>query len=260
MNEYKYIRCGEENRIGIITIDNPPANSLSYAVLSELGNVLDDVSSDTSMRALTITGSSGKIFVSGANVKELAGMDKSSGTQTVSYVQKVFSKIWLFPKPVFCAINGHALGGGLELALHCDFRIAVEGARFGQPEINLGVLPGAGGTQLLPRLIGLSKARWLLLSGQTFSSQEALACGLVDRVVKPESLLDVTSEMALQIAEKPPLAVKAIKKMLRLAQSRGLEEGMKKETEMFGELCATKDKSEGVAAFIEGRKANFQGK
>ena len=130
-----------------------------------------------SVRALTITGGSKKIFVSGANVKELADMDRSSGTQTVSYVQEVFSKIWLFPKPVFCAINGHAMGGGLELALHCDFRVAVEGARFGQPEIKLGVLPGAGGTQLLPRLIGLSKARWLLLSGQTLNAEEAPHAG-----------------------------------------------------------------------------------
>ncbi len=170
MEKFKYIRWDEENRIGTITIDNPPANSLSYAVLSELGGVLDDISSNTSIRGLVITGGEGKIFVSGANVKELVDMDRSRGTETVSYVQEVFSKIWLFAKPVFCAINGHALGGGLEFALHCDFRVAVEGARFGQPEINLGVLPGAGGTQLLPRLIGLPKARWLLLSGQTLSA------------------------------------------------------------------------------------------
>jgi len=187
-------------------------------------------------------------------------MDRSRGTETVSYVQEVFSKIWLFAKPVFCAINGHALGGGLEFALHCDFRVAVEGARFGQPEINLGVLPGAGGTQLLPRLIGLPKARWLLLSGQTLSAEEALSCGLVDRVVKAESLLEVTKEMAHQIAEKPPLGVQAIKKMLRLVQSPGLEEAMKKETELFGELCATEDKREGVLAFLEKRKARFKGK
>jgi enoyl-CoA hydratase/carnithine racemase len=144
--------------------------------------------------------------------------------------------------------------------LHCDFRVAVEGVKFGQPEISLGVLPGAGGTQLLPRLIGLAKARWLLLSGQTLSAQEALACGLVDRVVKAESLLESTREMARQIAEKPPLAVQAIRKMLRLVQSPALAEGMEGETEMFGELCATEDKREGVVAFLENRKAEFQGK
>lgn len=146
------------------------------------------------------------------------------------------------------------------MALHCDFRVAVEGVKFGQPEISLGVLPGAGGTQLLPRLIGLAKARWLLLSGQTLSAQEALACGLVDRVVKAESLLESTREMARQIAEKPPLAVQAIRKMLRLVQSPALAEGMEGETEMFGELCATEDKREGVVAFLENRKAEFQGK
>jgi enoyl-CoA hydratase/carnithine racemase len=260
MEKYSYIRWEEENRIGAITIENPPSNALSYAVLSELGNALDEISSNASLRALIITGGKGKIFLSGANVKELAEMDKTKGTQTVSYVQEVLSKIWLFSKPVFCAINGHALGGGLELALHCDFRVAVEGARLGQPEINLGVLPGAGGTQLLPRLIGLSKARWLLLSGQTLSAQEGLACGLVDRLATGESLLEVAKEMAIQIAEKPPLAVQAIKKMLRLSQSPGLKEGMKQETELFGELCATEDKREGVLAFLENRKAVFQGK
>jgi enoyl-CoA hydratase len=260
MEKYKYIRWEEENGMGLLTIDNPPANSLSRAVLSELGGAIDDISSNTSIRALMITGGKGKIFVSGANVKELADMDRSTGAQTTSYVQEVFFKIWLLPKPVFCAINGHALGGGLELALHCDFRVAVEGARFGQPEINLGVLPGAGGTQLLPRLIGLSKARWLLLSGQTLTAPEALSCGLVDRVVKTESLLEATREMARGVAEKPPLAVQAIKKMLRLVQSPGLEEAMQQETELFGELCATEDKREGVAAFLENRKAAFQGR
>ncbi|MGD0485873.1 MAG: enoyl-CoA hydratase-related protein [Syntrophorhabdales bacterium] len=259
MEKSTYIRWEEEGGIGTVTIDNPPANSLGKAVLTELASVLDDVSS-TSIKALIITGGKGKIFVSGANIKELVDMDKDEGTRTVSYVQEVFSKVRLFPRPVFCAINGHALGGGLELALHCDFRVAVEGVKFGQPEISLGVLPGAGGTQLLPRLIGLAKARWLLLSGQTLSAQEALACGLVDRVVKAESLLESTREMARQIAEKPPLAVQAIRKMLRLVQSPALAEGMEGETEMFGELCATEDKREGVVAFLENRKAEFQGK
>ena len=260
MEKYNYIRWEEENRIGVITIENPPSNALSYAVLSELGSVLDEISSDASLRALIITGGKGKIFVAGADVKELADMDRSKGTQTASFVQGVLSRIRLFSKPVFCAINGHALGGGLELALHCDFRVAVEGARLGQPEINLGVLPGGGGTQLLPRLIGLSKARWLLLSGQTLSGQEALACGLVDRLATAESLLEVAKEMARQIAEKPPLAVQAIRKLLRLVQSPGLKEAMKEETELFGELCATEDKREGVLAFLGKRKAEFQGK
>ena len=256
----KYIRLKEEDMIGTIAIDNPPANSLSSEVLSELENAVDELSSNTSIRVLMITGSGEKIFVSGANIKELADLDKVSAIRLVSRVKEVFSKIWLSPKPVFCAMNGHALGGGLELALHCDFRLATEEARFGQPEINLAVLPGAGGTQLLPRLIGLSKARWLLLSGETLSAKEALACGLVDRIVKAESLLEATKEMAHQIAEKSPLAIEAIKKMLRSVQSPGLEEAMKKETEMFGELCGTGDKKEGVLSFLEKRKAHFQGK
>ncbi len=121
MEKYKYIRWDEENRIGTLTIDNPPANSLSYAVLAELGSTLDDISSNTSTRALIITGGNGKIFLSGANVKELADMDRTRGTQTVSYVQEVFSKIWLSPKPAFCAINGHALGGGIGIGAPLRF-------------------------------------------------------------------------------------------------------------------------------------------
>ncbi|MFH0787460.1 MAG: enoyl-CoA hydratase-related protein [Pseudomonadota bacterium] len=254
------IRLVKEDFIGIITIDHPPANSLSSKVLSELGGALGEALSDPSLRALIITGGGEKIFASGADINELGHLDKAGGSQIVSRVKEVFSKIWLGPKPVFCALNGHALGGGLELALHCDFRIATEKTRLGQPEINLGVLPGAGGTQLLPRLVGLSKARWLLFSGETLSAQEALECGLVDRVVKAEFLLESTKEMALQIAEKPPLAIKAVKKMLRFVQSPGLEEALENETELFGELCATEDKREGVLAFLEKRKANFQGK
>lgn len=247
-------------RFGLITIDNPPVNSLSSEVLSELKDVLDEISSDPAIKATIITGSGEKLFASGADINEFIQLDKAEGIRVVSQVKEVFSRIWLCPKPVFCALNGHALGGGLELALHCDFRTSIEKARFGLPEINLGVLPGAGGTQLLPRLIGLAKARWILLSGETISAKEALECGLVDRVVTDESLLKVTREMAYKIMEKPPLAITAIKKMLRLAQSLGLEEALKQETEAFGELCATEDKREGVRAFLEKRKAHFQGK
>jgi len=256
----RYLRLDEKNTIVTITIDNPPANSISSSVLSELESALDKVLSNTSLRALIITGSGDKIFASGANIRELADLDRASGIGVVSRVKEVFAKIWLFSKPVFCAINGHALGGGLELALHCDFRLSTEEARFGQPEINLGVLPGAGGTQLLPRLIGLSKARWLLLSGETISAREALAFGLVDRVVKAGSLLEETEEMAHKIIEKPPLAIESVKNALRLVQSSVLEEAMKKETEMFGNLCATEDKKEGVFAFLEKRKPRFRGK
>ena len=256
----KFIRFDREDFIGVITIDNPPENSLASDVLSEFEDTLDEVLPDKLLRTLIITGSGEKIFVSGAEINELAYLDKAGGIHVASRVKDIFSKLWFSPKPVFCAINGHALGGGLELTLHCDFRIAIDKARFGQPEINLGVLPGAGGTQLLPRLIGLSKARWLLFSGETISADEALSCGLIDRVVKSKSLIKITKEMARQIAEKPPLAIKAVKKMLRLVQSPGLDEAMESETEMFGELCATEDKREGILAFLEKRKANFQGK
>lgn len=257
----RYIRLREEDAIGIITIDNPPANSLSAGVTLELGNVLDEILSKSSIRALIITGSGEKIFVSGANIEELGNLDDKESVRRVgSRVRGVFDKIWLSSKPVFCAINGHALGGGLELALHCDFRLACEKAKFGQPEINLGLLPGGGGTTLLPRLIGLSRARWLVLSGETISAAEALAFGLIDRMVKAESLIKETVEMAHKLAEKPPLAMQAIRKILRLVQSSGLEEARKGETEMFAELCDTEDKKEGVRAFLEKRKARFQGR
>ena len=255
-----YIRINEKDTIGTIRIENPPVNSLSSEVLSALGRFLDKFLSDISIRAVIITGGGEKIFASGANIKELADLDKAGGLRVASRVKEVFAKVWLSPKPVFCAINGHALGGGLELALHCDFRVSTEEARFGQPEINLGVLPGAGGTQLLPRLIGLPKARWLLLSGETISAREALEFGLVDRVVKAGVLLGETEEMAHRIVEKPPLAIQSIKNALRLLQSPGLEEAMNEETEMFGKLCATEDKKEGVLAFLQKRKGRFEGR
>ena len=250
----------EEKGIGIITIDNPPANSLSADVVSGLKSVLDKVLNSPTIRVVIITGSGEAIFVSGANIKELVNLDSAGGMKLVSGVKEVFAMMRLSPKPVFCALNGHVLGGGLELALHCDFRVATEKARFGQPEINLGVLPGAGGTQLLPRLIGLSKARWLLLSGETISARDALACGLVDKVVNSDVLMKETEKMAQKIAEKAPLAIEAIKETLELVENPGLEEAMQRETELFGRLCATEDKEEGVSAFLEKRKALFKGK
>ena len=163
------------------------------------------------------------------------------------------------PSPTIAAINAHALGGGLELALHCDFRVAAENALLGLPEINLGVMPGAGGTQLLPQVIGLAKARWMILSGKVINAAAALQMGLLDRVVKGDDLLAEVSKMAASLAEKPPLSCKAIKEALLAGESLPFVDAIREESRLFGMLCVTQDKKEGVSAFLEKRKPKFEG-
>lgn len=246
--------------IGILTISLLPANPLSRKVTEDLNVALDELLGDKDIKCIVITGEGNKIFASGADIRELEALDETSAIELLSRVKEVLGKILACPKPVIAAINGHALGGGLELALHCDFRVAVESAKFGFPEIKLAVMPGAGATQLLPRLVGAAQAKWLLLTGETVTAKHALEIDLVDRVVKSDLLMDSTAEIGKTLSTKPPLAYHSIKKALEAGREMPFAQALQEETMLFGKLCATQDKAEGVRAFLEKRAPKFIGR
>ncbi|MBK5100907.1 MAG: enoyl-CoA hydratase/isomerase family protein [Desulfobacteraceae bacterium] len=249
-----------KNNISIITINNPPVNSLSSKVIEDLDTALTYALADKNSKCILITGYGQKSFASGADIRELETLGEKSAISLLTRVKEVLGKILACPKPTIAAINGHALGGGLELALHCDFRLAVEKAKLGLPEINLGVMPAAGGTQLLPELIGMARARWLLLSGEMISAQRALEIGLIDRLAENNSLLTEAAEMCEALSAKPPLAYHAIKKALDAGREVPFSYALREETDLFGRLCATQDKAEGIRAFLEKRPPRFTGR
>lgn len=251
----------KRDNIAFITINNPPVNSLGRKVTEALNVLLDQSLVDDDIKCLIITGSGNKVFASGADIRELEALDETRGIELLTHVKEVFGKLLEFPKPTIAAINGHALGGGLELALHCDFRIAIENAKLGLPEVNLAVMPAAGGTQLLPRLIGIARARWLLFSGEMISSQYALEIGLIDRQVKEEkAIIDEATELGKILSAKPPLAYRAIKNAMKVNREMPFSQALKEETKLFGKLCSTQDKAEGVRAFLEKRQPQYKGK
>ncbi|EFK08405.1 putative 3-hydroxybutyryl-CoA dehydratase [delta proteobacterium NaphS2] len=256
---HELVLIEKEEKVTTLTLNNPPLNALSKEIIEELDQFIHDVLAEKDCRCLVITGHGEKAFASGADIRELETFDENTGTATVNRAKDVFGKLRSCAFPTIAAINSHALGGGLELALHCDFRVAAENARLGLPEINLGVLPGAGGTQLLPQLIGLSRARWMIMNGEVIEANAAYQIGLVDRVVKVDELLGETSKIAESLAKKPPLSCKAVKEALRARDELSFSDAMREESRLFGTLCATYDKKEGVQAFLERRKVEFKG-
>jgi enoyl-CoA hydratase len=244
---------------GILTINNPPANSLSSLVTEDLNYALDELLADKEVKSILLTGAGSKVFVSGADIRELEAFDEAMAITVTTRAKEVLGKLFECSKPTTAAINGHTMGGGLELALHCDFRVTVEKAKFGLPEINLGVIPGVGGTQLLPWLIGIARARWLLFSGETVSAQHALEIGLVDRLVEEDSLMDEALRIGKTFSTKPPLAYQAVKKALRAGREMPFSIALQEETSLFGKLCSSQDKAEGVRAFFEKRPPQFKG-
>lgn len=248
----------EGEGILILTLNRPDArNALSTALLERLADLLGAADADPEIRAVVLTGGL-KVFAAGADVKEMAAHD------AVSILTDARPRLWKaireFGKPLIGAVNGFCLGGGNELAMCCDILIAGEDAQFGQPEINLGIIPGAGGTQRLPRTIGRSRAMEMALAGSFLSAREALTFGLVSRVVPPELTIAKAVELARAIAAKPPLAVRAAKQAVRAAEELPLSEGLRLERALFCQLFATADRREGLAAFAEKRPAKFEGK
>jgi enoyl-CoA hydratase len=246
-----------EKGVATITIDNPPVNVLSTELLKKLEQILGAALAQGA-RAVVLTGA-GRFFSAGADLKEIAVLTTAQEGQEKSRLgHDLLDKIEQSPVPVIAAINGTCLGGGVELAQACHIRICSERARLGQPEINLGIMPGWGGTQRLPRLVGRGKALDMVLSGDPITADEAKEAGLVDRVVPQQELLEQAQGLARRLAEKSHFAVERILRAVREGLDTTLREGLELESQLFGEVCASDDAREGISAFLEKRQAKFR--
>lgn len=260
MRTFETITVEKKGRIGLITINRPDKlNALNSQVHLDGVAALDQFAAEPDVRAVVITGAGEKSFIAGADISEFEGHTPVS-QRSVFQGRTLFNAIDIFPKPVIAMINGFCLGGGNELALACDIRVCGENARFGQPEINLGLIPGGGGTQRLTRLIGEGRAMELMLTGDMIDSQKALAYGLVNHVFTKDELVSKTFELAEKIAEKAPIALQLAKEAVKFASKSNLDEGLRREVDLFALCFSTEDKVEGVSAFLNKRKPEFKGK
>jgi enoyl-CoA hydratase/carnithine racemase len=254
----EFVRVETDGPVATIRIDRPPANALAKPVSLELSEAAQVVSEDEAIRAVVVWGGE-QLFAAGADIKVMVDYGPAEVAPDVAALERACRDLEAVPKPVIAAINGFALGGGCEVALACDLRFAAEDARIGLPEIRLGVIPGAGGTQRLPRLVGLARARDLILSGRHVDAEEALEIGLVDRVIPAAETYAAAVEEARRFASGPTRAYAAAKRAL-VAGAEGLERGLEVEREAFVPLFETADQEEGMRAFLEKRQPNFQGR
>jgi len=253
---YEILKLDVQNNIGIITISRPQAlNALNSAFFKEMDNMLLEIAHNPNIKVLILTGD-GKAFVAGADIAEMSEMNEQQGIAFSEKGQNTFANIEKLDIPVIGAINGFALGGGCELAMACDFRIASTYAKFGQPEVSLGLIPGYAGTQRLPRLVGLANALYLLYTADMINAEEALRIGLVQKVVQPEELITEAIAIAQKIASKGPQSVKKVKKVTREGMLTDFTKACKLESTEFGTLFG-KEGTEGMKAFLEKRKPNW---
>lgn len=253
------VKVSLEDRVAIVTIDHRPVNALDRLTLQELGQAMDAIQAEAAVKVVIITGGGSLAFVAGADIKEVSQMNSvEAAKEMASLGQGVFLKIQNSAKPVIAAINGVCLGGGLELAMSCHLRITGDRARFGQPEINLGIIPGWGGTQRLARLIGRGKAIEWILTGDVVMAQEALRLGLVNQVVPQDQVLKAAKDLARKIASKGFISITQSLRAIEGGLNKSLEDGLKCEAEAFSHVAMSEDSREGVKAFIEKRQPQFK--
>ncbi len=255
---YEFILTEIRGHVGLVTLNRPKAlNALNNQLVRELMDALEAFDKDDNFGAMVVTGNE-KAFAAGADIKEMS--DKNAQQMMDSDLVGGFGRMMKIRKPVIAAVSGYALGGGCEVAMSCDMIVASETARFGQPEITIGVIPGAGGTQRLTRAVGKAIAMEMILNNRMLSAQEALQFGLVNRVVPVEQYLDETLKLAEEIASRAPVAARVAKKMINRAYELGLSDALNQERQEFYNLFATEDQKEGMKAFVEKRKADWKGK
>jgi len=251
----------KKNSIAYVTVNRPKVlNALNMATMEELRTAFHEIKNDVSVRVVILTGSGEKAFIAGADIPELAQHNAVSAKEYTHRGQSVLNLIENLGKPVIACINGFALGGGCEIAMACTMRLAGDSAKLGQPEVKLGIIPGYGGTQRLPRLVGKGIAMQLLLAGEMISAQEAHRIGLVNEVTPPADLIPRAETIAAKIIANAPLAVQYTMEAVNKGMETPLAEGLYIEAVLFGAACATEDKKEGTAAFLEKRQAQFKGK
>ncbi|MEO9005272.1 MAG: enoyl-CoA hydratase-related protein [Ginsengibacter sp.] len=255
---FSTLKIETENNICTIIINRPDKlNALNDAVLNELNKVMDSVYTDENIKGVIITGAGDKAFVAGADIAEFLSVNDNEGASLARKGQDVFSKIENCPKPIIAAVNGFALGGGCELAMACRFRLGSSNAKFGQPEVNLGLIPGYGGTQRLPMLIGKGKAMELIMSGNMIGADEAKSLGLINYVETPENLIPKVKEILNLILSKSPIAISKVVEAVN-SYYHFDNDGFMEEARLFGEVFSSEDKREGTLAFLEKRKPVFK--
>lgn len=259
--DYQNILCAVENGIATITINRPKAlNALNLDTVTELKDAIEKIAVDKAVKVVVITGAGEKSFVAGADIKEMATKTPAEGREWGQFGQNVFTEIENMPQPVIAAINGFCLGGGCELSCACDIRYAAENAKFGQPEVGLGITPGFGGTQRLTRVVGRGQAKELIYTGGMIGAEDAKAIGLVNKVVPQEELMPTVLKLAGKIAKNAPVAVQLSKAAINRGINCDVVTGIAYEAEVFGLCFSTNDQKEGMAAFVEKRKPTFEGK
>jgi enoyl-CoA hydratase len=251
----------KKNATAYVTVNRPKVlNALNIATIEELNAAFTEIRSDANVRVVILTGAGEKAFAAGADIGEIASLDEASGKELASRGQVAFNLIENLGKPVIACVNGFALGGGCELAMACTFRLVSENAKFGQPEVKLGLIPGYGATQRLPRLVGKGMAMQLLLTGEIITAQEALRIGLANEVTPSADLMPRAEAIAQKILANAPIAAQYVMEAVNKGMEMPLAQGSALEVQLFGACCGTEDKREGTAAFLEKRTAQFKGK
>ena len=258
----EFVSTEQDGAVAVVTIDHPPVNALSAPLLDELESELERLDADEGVRAIVLKGAGERAFVAGADISEFPALREAASNEGGSArgIQKLGARMDAARTPFVAAIHGFCLGGGLELAMCCDIRVAAEGAQLGQPEIKLGLIPGGGGTQRLPRLVGLGRAMLLNLTGDWVDAHTAYEWGLVERVVPKEQLLETALGIARSISQRSPIAVAVLRELARTTRDLPLEEGLRREADGFRRCLASEDGAEGVAAFLEKREPQFTGR